>query len=49
MSHTSVPGWSADSPYALMWPPFVALGLGVGLVMSSPSPSHAAAELGRRA
>ncbi|MEU3528123.1 DHA2 family efflux MFS transporter permease subunit [Streptomyces sp. NPDC038707] len=30
-------GWSADSAYALLWPPFVALGLGVGMVMSSSS------------
>ncbi|GGM21725.1 MFS transporter [Streptomyces fumigatiscleroticus] len=30
-------GWSADSSYALMWPPFIALGLGVGMVMSSSS------------
>jgi EmrB/QacA subfamily drug resistance transporter len=29
--------WSADSSYAAMWPPFVALGLGVGMVMSSSS------------
>nr|WP_282548403.1 MFS transporter [Streptomyces rochei] len=30
-------GWSADSSYATMWPPFIALGLGVGMVMSSSS------------
>ncbi|GHH43991.1 MFS transporter [Streptomyces candidus] len=30
-------GWSADSSYAAMWPPFVALGLGVGMVMASSS------------
>ncbi|GHD33027.1 MFS transporter [Streptomyces galbus] len=30
-------GWAADSSYALMWPPFIALGLGVGMVMSSSS------------
>ncbi|WP_449487592.1 MFS transporter [Streptomyces sasae] len=29
--------WSADSPYATMWPPFVALGLGVGIVMAASS------------
>ncbi|WP_416968077.1 DHA2 family efflux MFS transporter permease subunit [Streptomyces sp. 4F14] len=29
--------WSADSSYATMWPPFVALGLGVGMVMSASS------------
>ncbi|MGC5165823.1 MFS transporter [Luteimicrobium sp. DT211] len=29
--------WSADSSYALMWPPFVALGLGVGMVMAASS------------
>ncbi|MFJ8539727.1 MFS transporter [Streptomyces sp. NPDC093591] len=29
--------WSADSSYATMWPPFIALGLGVGMVMSSSS------------
>ncbi|WP_435841809.1 MFS transporter [Streptomyces coeruleorubidus] len=29
--------WSADSSYATMWPPFVALGLGVGIVMSASS------------
>ncbi|GGU14853.1 MFS transporter [Streptomyces coeruleorubidus] len=29
--------WSADSAYATMWPPFVALGLGVGIVMSASS------------
>jgi EmrB/QacA subfamily drug resistance transporter len=30
-------GWSVDSSYATMWPPFIALGLGVGMVMSSSS------------
>ncbi|GAA4811867.1 MFS transporter [Streptomyces ziwulingensis] len=29
--------WGADSSYATMWPPFIALGLGVGMVMSSSS------------
>ncbi|MFD6170966.1 MFS transporter [Streptomyces coeruleorubidus] len=29
--------WSADSSYTTMWPPFVALGLGVGIVMSASS------------
>jgi EmrB/QacA subfamily drug resistance transporter len=29
--------WSADSSYAAMWPPFVALGLGVGIVMAASS------------
>ncbi|MET9830319.1 MFS transporter [Streptomyces sp. NPDC006385] len=29
--------WSADSSYTTMWPPFVALGLGVGMVMASSS------------
>ncbi|MGV9907201.1 MFS transporter [Streptomyces sp. NPDC003388] len=29
--------WSGDSAYATMWPPFVALGLGVGMVMSASS------------
>ncbi|WP_443041391.1 MFS transporter [Streptomyces sp. B21-108] len=29
--------WSADSSYATMWPPFAALGLGVGMVMSASS------------
>ena len=29
--------WSADSSYATMWPPFAALGLGVGIVMSASS------------
>ncbi|WP_443068469.1 MFS transporter [Streptomyces sp. NBC_01352] len=29
--------WSADSSYATMWPPFAALGLGVGVVMSASS------------
>lgn len=30
-------GWSAESSYTAMWPPFIALGLGVGMVMSSSS------------
>ncbi|KOV97270.1 tetracenomycin C resistance and export protein [Streptomyces sp. NRRL B-1140] len=30
-------GWSAESSYTAMWPPFVALGLGVGMVMASSS------------
>ncbi|MFE6225505.1 MFS transporter [Streptomyces sp. NPDC057854] len=30
-------GWSPDSAYAAMWPPFIALGLGVGMVMASSS------------
>ncbi|MFG2356340.1 MFS transporter [Streptomyces sp. NPDC048521] len=30
-------GWSTDSSYTTMWPPFIALGLGVGMVMSSSS------------
>ncbi|MFB7850264.1 MFS transporter [Streptomyces sp. NPDC056053] len=30
-------GWGTDSSYALMWPPFIALGLGVGMVMASSS------------
>ncbi|NUS22997.1 MAG: MFS transporter, partial [Streptomyces sp.] len=29
--------WSADSSYTTMWPPFIALGLGVGMVMASSS------------
>ncbi|MER6159342.1 MFS transporter [Streptomyces sp. NPDC001868] len=29
--------WSADSSYVAMWPPFVALGLGVGIVMAASS------------
>ncbi|MFE6286335.1 MFS transporter [Streptomyces sp. NPDC057877] len=29
--------WSTDSSYATMWPPFVALGLGVGMVLSASS------------
>ncbi|MFQ6148108.1 MFS transporter [Streptomyces seoulensis] len=29
--------WSADSGYGALWPPFVALGLGVGMVMSASS------------
>lgn len=29
--------WSADSSYSAMWPPFVALGLGVGIVMAASS------------
>ncbi|MEU3608032.1 MFS transporter [Streptomyces sp. NPDC035033] len=30
-------GWDAHASYALLWPPFVALGLGVGMVMASSS------------
>lgn len=30
-------GWTPDSSYATMWPPFIALGLGVGMVMASSS------------
>jgi EmrB/QacA subfamily drug resistance transporter len=30
-------GWSADSSYHALWPPFIALGLGVGMVMSASS------------
>ncbi|MER0241742.1 MFS transporter [Streptomyces sp. HSW2009] len=30
-------GWSAGSSYALLWPPFIALGLGVGIVMAASS------------
>lgn len=30
-------GWGAHSAYSLMWPPFIALGLGVGMVMASSS------------
>ncbi|MEU9984313.1 MFS transporter [Streptomyces sp. NPDC050856] len=33
----AVLGWGVHSPYALMWPPFVALGLGVGMVMAASS------------
>ncbi|MEG8277241.1 DHA2 family efflux MFS transporter permease subunit [Streptomyces sp. AHA2] len=33
----SMLAWSADSSYHTMWPPFVALGLGVGMVMSASS------------
>ncbi|GHJ04612.1 MULTISPECIES: MFS transporter [Streptomyces] len=29
--------WQTDSSYAAMWPPFVALGLGVGMVMAASS------------
>nr|BFD86565.1 MFS transporter [Streptomyces sp. Xyl84] len=29
--------WSADSGYGALWPPFIALGLGVGMVMSASS------------
>jgi EmrB/QacA subfamily drug resistance transporter len=29
--------WSADSSYATMWPPFLAMGLGVGMVMAASS------------
>ncbi|MFD3735789.1 MFS transporter [Streptomyces sp. NPDC058632] len=34
--------WSVDSSYATMWPPFIALGLGVGIVL----PATAAAIIG---
>ncbi|MGW7054767.1 MFS transporter [Streptomyces sp. NPDC054887] len=30
-------GWDTDSSYATMWPPFIALGLGVGMVMAASS------------
>ncbi|QLJ02957.1 MFS transporter [Streptomyces sp. NEAU-sy36] len=30
-------GWGAHSSYGAMWPPFIALGLGVGMVMASSS------------
>ncbi|MFC8761583.1 DHA2 family efflux MFS transporter permease subunit [Streptomyces sp. NPDC057193] len=30
-------GWSPESSTAVMWPPFIALGLGVGMVMASSS------------
>ncbi|MFJ8821145.1 DHA2 family efflux MFS transporter permease subunit [Streptomyces sp. NPDC102467] len=30
-------GWGAESGYAAMWPPFILLGLGVGMVMSASS------------
>ncbi|MFF5337735.1 MFS transporter [Streptomyces sp. NPDC013181] len=30
-------GWGTDSSYAALWPPFIALGLGVGMVMASSS------------
>ncbi|MGW0538503.1 MFS transporter [Streptomyces sp. NPDC003032] len=30
-------GWGAHSSYAAMWPPFIALGLGVGMVMAASS------------
>nr|WP_234317986.1 MFS transporter [Streptomyces rimosus] len=30
-------GWGVQSPYAAMWPPFIALGLGVGMVMAASS------------
>ncbi|WP_458336015.1 DHA2 family efflux MFS transporter permease subunit [Streptomyces sp. 372A] len=30
-------GWTATSSYSALWPPFVALGLGVGMVMASSS------------
>ncbi|UQA90583.1 MFS transporter [Streptomyces halobius] len=30
-------GWGVHSSYAAMWPPFIALGLGVGMVMASSS------------
>ncbi|KAB2388442.1 MFS transporter [Actinomadura montaniterrae] len=29
--------WDADSAFAVMWPPFVALGLGAGMVLSASS------------
>jgi hypothetical protein len=29
--------WQTDSSYATMWPPFIALGLGVGMVLSAAS------------
>lgn len=29
--------WGVDSPYGAMWPPFIALGLGVGMVMAASS------------
>ncbi|MFD6426744.1 DHA2 family efflux MFS transporter permease subunit [Streptomyces sp. NPDC060198] len=29
--------WETDSSYATMWPPFIALGLGVGIVLSASS------------
>ncbi|MFJ7269101.1 MFS transporter [Streptomyces sp. NPDC099050] len=29
--------WGVDSPYVAMWPPFIALGLGVGMVMAASS------------
>lgn len=29
--------WDIDSSYTLMWPPFVALGLGIGMVMAASS------------
>lgn len=29
--------WDAGSPYAALWPPFLAIGLGVGIVMSASS------------
>ncbi|MFD8235987.1 MFS transporter [Streptomyces sp. NPDC059696] len=30
-------GWSTESSYTATWPPFIALGLGVGMVMASSS------------
>ncbi|MFK8843862.1 MFS transporter [Streptomyces sp. Ac-502] len=30
-------GWGVHSSYAAMWPPFIALGLGVGMVMAASS------------
>ncbi|MFI6583167.1 MFS transporter [Embleya sp. NPDC050493] len=30
-------GWDIDSSYTMMWPPFVALGLGTGMVMAASS------------
>ncbi|MEU4262045.1 MFS transporter [Streptomyces argenteolus] len=29
--------WDVESPYAALWPPFLAIGLGVGMVMSASS------------
>ncbi|MFF8559382.1 MFS transporter [Streptomyces albidoflavus] len=30
-------GWGLDTAYAALWPPFVALGLGIGMVMAASS------------
>ncbi|NEB68929.1 MFS transporter, partial [Streptomyces fulvissimus] len=30
-------GWGLDTAYAVLWPPFVALGLGIGMVMAASS------------